>query len=157
MTLVATPGALDANSYCSLAEADAYHNTRGHNDEWAVATPEDKEKFLLWAQRLLDQEDWTGSKNSYTQPLRWPRGSVRDQDGYIYLNTVIPQWLKNAQAELAFHFIRDDRTEDQGNLQSRHEQLGSMQSTDTVRVCIPAAVRDMISPYVSARFRTRRA
>lgn len=157
MALVVTPGAVNANSYCSVDEADAYHATRGHNDEWVASSPEDKEKFLRWATRLMDQEDWRGVRNSLNQVLRWPRGGVTDQDGYIILNTIVPDWLKNAQAELAFHLLRDDRTEDQGNLQSRHEQLGSMQSTDTVRVCIPAAVRDMIYPYVSPKFRTRRA
>ena len=74
LVLVATPSADDANTYATLAEAETYHETRLHNDDWNSAASADKNKALAWATRLLDDLiDWFGSKTDVYQPLLFPR------------------------------------------------------------------------------------
>lgn len=112
MTIVATPGAQNANSYATEAEADAYHATRLHNAQWASATTQVKEAALIWAARLLDQESWRGYRSTELQSMRWPRFDVIDADGYTL--TGVPKMLKDAQSELAFLLLQSDRTADSG-------------------------------------------
>ncbi len=100
MTIDTTPGSPTANSYASVAEADAYHNERLHSEEWAAASEADKEKALIWATQLLDSNmDWFGYAATQEQALRFPRYEAYDPDGYVYDSTIIPPPLKNATAE----------------------------------------------------------
>lgn len=100
MALITTPGAPDANSYSSVAEADAYAATVLYNESWLNATTEDKEIVLQWATRLLDANmSWYGSKSAEEQSLRFPRFGSHDADGYIYDSDIIPPELKEATAE----------------------------------------------------------
>jgi hypothetical protein len=112
MPLDATPGSQSANSYATVAEADAYHLTRLHNAQWSSATNDVKEAALIWAARLLDQETWKGYRSTELQAMRWPRYDVVDADGYT-LNGV-PRILKDSQSELAFLLLQSDRTADSG-------------------------------------------
>ena len=109
-TLVATAGAVNANSYSTLAEADLYHEQHLYATTWTEADDDNKIIALIWATRVLDEEvDWSGTKSTNEQSLRWPRYDVYDRDGYALLNTTIPQFLKNATAELARHLLLKDR------------------------------------------------
>ena len=111
MPLIATPGAANANSYITVAEADAYFETHLYGEEWIAMDDEDKEKALYMAARLLDQYDWKGLKaNNSTQALRWPRSLVLDREGWFYLDSAtIPVFLKQATAELARYMTFGDR------------------------------------------------
>lgn len=102
MALIVTPGAPDANSYASVAEADAYHATVLYNESWLNATPENKEIVLQWATRLLDANmNWHGNKSTDEQSLRWPRFNAYDADGYVYDSDIIPPELKEGVSEYA--------------------------------------------------------
>jgi len=111
MTLIVTPGATDADSYATLAEANDYHLSRLHNSEWTAATDVMKEAALLWATRTLDANFyWVGVKATDTQSLDWPRSGVVDRNGYSIDSDIVPVEVKNAQSELAFLLIKNDRT-----------------------------------------------
>jgi hypothetical protein len=115
VTIVATAGAVDANSYCTLAEAETYFESRLHKDDWTSASDDTKNAALVWATQLLDDlVDWVGGKYTESQALRWPRWAVYDQDGYVVSWTSIPQFLKDATAELAMHLINNDIVTDDG-------------------------------------------
>jgi len=108
--LIATPGAIDANSYATVAEGDLYHETRLHVTEWTGATMVTKTAAIIWATRLLnDHFDWSGTITTETQALPWPRYSAYDTRGVLIEQTVVPQELKNATAELARLLIIADR------------------------------------------------
>ena len=111
-TLIDTAGATDANTYCSVADADTYlEEFRGHTSDWSSATDGDKGIALLWATILIDQKcNWKGQKVTDTQALRWPRSFIYDQDGYSTDNTTIPTWLARATAEYAFFLLQEDLT-----------------------------------------------
>lgn len=111
MALIATPGAVDANSYATLDEANAFHEATLNAGVWATASIATKEIALQWATRLLDEQvDWVGEIVSADQALRWPRFDVYSRDGILLESDSIPMFLKNATAELAKQLIASDRT-----------------------------------------------
>ena len=132
-TLVATPGAANANSYTTLAEAQLYWDIRLFTDLWDNSA--DQEAALMLATNVIDRmanphrklvrmdkawfyvtaPTWTGSISSVTgatQALAWPRDGMFDRLGRAIANTVIPKELKDATAELAGQLSGADRTLD---------------------------------------------
>ena len=108
MTIDATAGGSSSNSYCTLAEADTYHEGVFHKDDWNVVDV-DKEVALIQATAILDMRyTWAGKKKTDDQALRWPRTGVADVDGYALDSDVIPKALKNATAEFARYLISND-------------------------------------------------
>ena len=111
LVLKATPGASDSNTYCTLAEAETYFETRYHKSAWTAAIDANKNICLVWATRLLDEIiKWKGLEAVEESALRWPRWGVWDPDGNEIDSTDIPNWLKIATAEFAFHLRGSDRT-----------------------------------------------
>jgi len=113
-TLVATPGSATANAYCTVLEATAYHEARLSNAEWAAATADNKTISVIMATRVIDlQFLWVGYQTATTQALLWPREGVLALNALENIvNTVIPQRLKEAVAELAWNLLKADRTLD---------------------------------------------
>ena len=66
-------GVVGADSYATVAAADAYHLTRG-NTAWAAATNAQKEAALINASAYLDAAyNFIGYRATTTQGLQWPR------------------------------------------------------------------------------------
>jgi hypothetical protein len=99
VAIEATPGSPDANSYVTLAEAEAYFAERIHSDAWAGASEADREKALLTTCRRLERlRYWDGNQPAFTDPrqrLTFPRTRDVDADG----SYIIPQPVKDAQCE----------------------------------------------------------
>lgn len=111
LTLVATAGASNANSYATVAEGNTYHEAHLYASTWNPAIDAKKAQALVWATRLLDEHiDWDGEKATTTQALRWPRTGMEDLDGIDVDDDVIPQKVKDATAELARLLIAADLT-----------------------------------------------
>ena len=83
MTLVVENGSIvsGANTYASVATADAYHTGRG-NTAWVDADSEVKEPAILRAMDYIEAQNWLGMAYSGPvggvgyQPLQWPRVDV---------------------------------------------------------------------------------
>lgn len=73
MTLIATVGGASSNSYCTLATAELYVGAEAHPEPWTGDDDDAKEILLIYATRLLQREQWAGTKASITQALAWPR------------------------------------------------------------------------------------
>jgi len=136
VTLVATAGAADANSYATVAEAQAYFDTRVAVAGWDDA--DDQAVLLMMATRLIDatfsarrtfvkpttgvnarpgyfenRPTWTGTRPvTNLSRLAWPREGMYDRNGTAIASTVIPQELKDATAELAGALGTSDTTVD---------------------------------------------
>lgn len=152
LVLDATPAGAAANAYCTAAEGDAYHASRGFNTEWTAALTGAKELAIVWATRQLDQMEWKGSnRHPYAsgQALRFPRAGLVDRDFVRIDPDVIPQWLKNATAEWAFYLLKDDRTDDAGGLVPQDVKIGSLSISGLRRNPIPASVLEIISPWLA--------
>ncbi len=89
-----------ADTYATLAEADAYASDMGWTD-W-TASDAVKESALRQATHYLDTSyDWLGSISDTAQVLAWPRTGVVDREGREIAVDAIPATLKYAQIELA--------------------------------------------------------
>ena len=135
-------GLTTSNSYATVVEANTYHVDVLNSTAWDASA--DPEAALIMATRLLDEKvKWRGSRNSRAQALRWPRS-------YVYANNAIPQWLKNATAELARWLSASDRLAEADTKGYSRMRVADLElwisKSDRTRV-IPPSVWSMISPY----------
>lgn len=150
MALDATVMGPSANSYCTVAEADAYHSTRGNNPEWTAASPSDKELYLQWATRQIDSLFvFIGTRSTVQQALMWPRYNAWDRDGYPYNSSEVPIRLKNAEAEFAFQLIKEDWSQGLTSITDDGVQVGNLRTSRERHSAVPASVSILIAPLVS--------
>ena len=136
-TLIEIAGASDANSYVSLAEAVAYHESRLFNDAWVNAGNPEKIKALIWATRVLDRVRFKGFPATSSQALRWPRIDVENIDGELLDSESIPTQIANATCELALLLLTSDRTVETGTEGFEEIRVGpislKMASSDRIK------------------------
>lgn len=154
MALDATVGGANANSYCLVSEADAYHAQTLNASVWTAATNGTKETALQWATRILDTEvDWAGWIVTETQALRWPRGEVYTRDGVLLSQLAIPTFLKQATAELAKSLIAGDRTAEAGSVgiaELTVDVINIVFDKSDKKTVLPPSVLAMVRPYGTA-------
>lgn len=111
ISIVATAGGASANSFVTVAEADAYLEARRNASDWNDENDDDeKMSALIEATRELSAIRWQGNRVTSTQALSWPRDSATNPDGTCsgeyYDTDVIPQRIKDATYELALEFLK---------------------------------------------------
>lgn len=118
VTVVATPGASNANSFVTVAEADAYAEGRLNAAAWESATADTRARAVIEASRDISYLYWKGSTVSASQALAWPRAYVQDPDApyddqtislddIVYFpETEVPQRVKDATCELALQYLK---------------------------------------------------
>jgi len=151
MALNDTLGAVDANSYVNLAEADAYFEDRMHSSAWDAVT--DQEPMLISASQMLDWYiRWKGVKATSEQSMLWPRSGAIRPDGTEIADDVLPPEVKTAVYELALASIDADRTSDDplagiGQLQAGSLMIkaGAEKPNQTNAKPIPDHVRSILS------------
>jgi len=118
-------GLSTANSYLSVADADAYFEGHLYAAGWTAAAPGDKDKAIAMATRLIDAHTrWsTGEKKTSTQALQWPREGA-ELDGFEIAANLVPDPVKNATAELAMLLIANNLTADVEQNQLQGVSLG---------------------------------
>jgi hypothetical protein len=94
---------LSANSYTTLASADAYFESRGYTT-WTDGDDDLKEYAIINAALYMETLDWKGIRTYSTDPLVWPRRGVFDSDGWTIYSDVIPKQVKQAQCEIAYRY-----------------------------------------------------
>lgn len=107
-------GKPDANSYASVAFADAYFAARGNTD-WAALATGAKESALILGTDYIEatySQAWKGQKATAEQALSWPRAYVVI-DGFDVAKNHIPPVLMNAVCELAMRASAGPLIEDQ--------------------------------------------
>lgn len=80
VSLIATKGAADSNSYATVEEADAYLDTCYGADEWAALGEDDKARLLILATRYIDRLTTAFSSVDPTQALNFPLETSDDKD-----------------------------------------------------------------------------
>ena len=121
ITLVETVSSTTANSYQTLADAQAFIDGLIEDDDvvaWSSATTDQKNRALFTATKRIDRERFIGAKAKQDQALQWPRQGVRKPDTFTstytsgfpyrittdyYTETEIPPEVKEAQAILAVY------------------------------------------------------
>lgn len=155
MALISTPGAANADTYASLAEAQAYMDSLPYKAAWTSATTAAQEGALKAAARKLDLLAWKGIKTTAAQALAWPRANVYDRDGYIIDSAAVPAFLKNAQAELALRELEEDRAADPALGQPTRVKAGPVEvemgnGARRTPNLLPSLVEQMVAAYVTA-------
>lgn len=121
IALVATIGAANANTYLTLADAQAIVDGLVLDADvtaWGTATTDAKNRALYTAAQRLDRERFLGARSTDTQSMQWPRTGVRKPDTYIntyatgfpfrittdyFTDSEIPPQIKQAQVVLAVY------------------------------------------------------
>ena len=130
MALDATIGGTSADTYGTLAEADAYFADR-QADAWG-ASDTVKEMALRKAATYLDnvgRGKWKGIRVSRDQAMAWPRSYAIDSDGYSYEADTIPVVLKYAQFEAAKIIAGGTELETTIERSVKSEQVGPLAVT----------------------------
>lgn len=107
MTLVATVGASDADTYATLAECKTYWDSVGF--AYSAYGDTEIEEALRRARVWLDARYLSsypgrrqyGRTAAEPQALEWPRTDAVDRDGYSIPTDTVPREVKNAQCEAA--------------------------------------------------------
>ena len=157
-TLDPTVGGASSNTYETLAEAQAYFDSRLPLSGWDDA--DDQTVLLTMATRVLDMmavphrtlrkgcdcnyyytsRAWTGAPASSTQKLAWPRIGMFDRNGNPIPSNVIPQELKDAESELAGQLGSTDTTLDNATI------VGGIKSVRAGSVAVE--FKDVIEAHV---------
>jgi hypothetical protein len=106
VTLIIEDGTIvaNANSYVTLAEATAYHESMG-NDTWVTSPDEEADVAIIRGTAYVDRRyagKWPGVKTGERdQSLQWPREGGYDKEGWEIEDNEIPKELKQAVYEAA--------------------------------------------------------
>lgn len=168
ITIDATAGGSSANSYLTLAAADAIVEGMVESDDvtaWGSATDDQKNRALYTAAQRIDRERFLGARATDTQSLQWPRTGVRKPDTYIntysvgfpfritadyFTDTEIPDQVKRAQVELAVYLNNNKAGLGLSGLEDyKNVKLGSLDVTPNFSGATGA---DRIPPMVERYF-----
>ena len=162
--LKTTPAASDAESYASVAEADAYLADNPYASGWSVASQARKEWALRSTGRLIDAVPgaWTGAASTAEQAMGWPRTGMLNRNGYAIASGEIPVALKNAQIEYARQMLDTDLTATNEitaknitkikagpvelSFKENDEKYAALTQKETLTAAVPDAVRAMLVP-----------
>lgn len=121
LTIIATAGAANANSFVTPAEMTAYCDGRLNATLWQML--DTQLPALVEASRDLSYQHWKGSTVSASQALAWPRAYVEDPDApyddeaitlddVVYFpENAVPQRIKDATCELALQYLKAGTTD----------------------------------------------
>jgi hypothetical protein len=107
-------GKSNANSYVSIAEADAYF-LDANISEWAALTSAQKTAFLIKGTEYMEGyygPAYAGYRLTGSQSLGWPRKCGYYDDVYpVTIIPALPQEIKNASYRAAYHALYGDIVE----------------------------------------------
>ena len=148
VTIDATAGDANANSYLTLADAQAIVDGMVEDADvtaWGSATDDQKNRALYTATQRLDRERFLGARATDTQALQWPRTGVRKPDTYVntyatgfpfrisddyFTDTEIPDQVKRAQVVLAVYLNNNKDGIGLSGLEDyKNVQIGSLNIT----------------------------
>tara|TARA_Y100001937_G_scaffold124971_1_gene190755 strand:+ start:13 stop:573 length:561 start_codon:yes stop_codon:yes gene_type:complete len=148
VTIDATAGGASANSYMTLAQADAYVEAMIKSADvtkWGTGNTDSRNRALTAAAQRLDRERFIGARATDTQALQWPRTGVRKPDTYVntyatgfpfrisedyFTDTEIPDQIKRAQIELAVYLHNNVEGISLGGLEDfKNVKIGSLDVT----------------------------
>jgi hypothetical protein len=146
------------NCYVTLQEAKDYFTNRLDTDEWDNISDPDKEKSLMTATSLLDDNVWIGVAVSSNQSLAWPRTGAVYVDPRTGLLTqlsagVYPDRIKWAVYELAYHLLVNENLTDNTAQTFERIKIGSIEIEDKITdfkptPIVPLRIKKLIAPLL---------
>jgi len=148
VSIDATAGGADANSYMTLSEADTFVEAMVSSSDvskWTTGNDDSRNRALTAAAQRLDRERFLGARATDTQALQWPRTGVRKPDTYVntyatgfpfrisddyFTDTEIPDQVKRAQIEMAVYLKNNVDGISLGGLEDfKNVKIGSLDVT----------------------------
>lgn len=106
VTVDATVGGANSNSFITVAEADVIANNTLNVTAWTTATTDDKGRALIMATIDLNPLDWVGTRSTTTQALAWPRTDAVI-NGHPIEDNEIPREIQQATFDLALSTLQE--------------------------------------------------
>ena len=147
-----TIGGTSSNSYVTLAECNSFwSDKRLYSSSVDAASDDSKKRAIIWATQAVDDSvAWYGEMADSKQALQWPRVGAFDRSGTEISSSILPQFLKDAVAELAGLYIEENRDADPDTKGFSSLSVGSLAMTiDKLdrRHVLPDSVRRRVSWY----------
>jgi hypothetical protein len=125
------------NPYVTVEDADAFFETRIHNEYWLDAETEEKLASLVTATRAIDCLSFISSKTEVSQEREWPRGGVAE----------IPEGIKIACCEEALSLLEGrDPILEQENLRALSQTYANVKMAFEPRVLAEYIINGITSP-----------
>jgi len=147
-------GSANAESYCTVAFATAYHADRNNTAWAALATDALKEAALRKATEYMVgtyRSRWQGYRVNEDQSLDWPRYGV-EVDGYAIDDDIVPEEIKKACAEFALRASSADLLTDQSQ-GVLSEKVGPIEVTydkSSPQTTRYKAIENILLPFLKA-------
>jgi hypothetical protein len=128
-------GKVDAESYISVADCDAYHTAFSHAG-WTGTTAA-KEAALRKATQYVDtigDRRWIGYRLDLNQALDWPRFDATDDDGWVRASDTVPVEVEQATSEAALRALTEELFTDlpgAGTIGSESVTVGPISTSTT--------------------------
>ena len=149
LTVETGTGSATADSYISLVDAATRHTNLGNTAWAALASDTVREQYLRRATEYMEgayRLRWKGYSKTATQALSWPRSFVYREPfvqgavgSYPYLvsDTIVPNEVKNACADLALKSATVTLADDLGQAVVR-EKIGVIETEYDKIACLHA-------------------
>lgn len=143
------------NVYVVVADADDYLGASLYATDWTGATTDNKSRALVMATRLIDRQVWDGSQTDSDNEQDWPRSGLTDDNGNTIDSATIPQFVKDATAELALSLLGDQDVETFDTTEVKRVAAGSAQveffrGEGDFTKRFPTTVQELLGPYLAA-------
>jgi hypothetical protein len=100
------------NTYISLADAETYFTDRLNITTWSAATDANKNKALLMACKIIDDQRYMGQPFNYLQSMAFPRYGLKTRQNQPIPTLATPDDVKWAQCEQALFILDQSGNED---------------------------------------------
>jgi hypothetical protein len=153
-TLIPETGAglSTANAFGSLAQVTAVLDASPFADAWAGEDEAKQNRCIAEASAWLSRLGWDGIPTTTTQALAFPRSWMSTPEGLAIASNLIPAWLVQATARLAFWLSQQDDSPfaDSGLAPNTELALpGGLRLTpQSSNTKLPPDVRQLVGPYL---------
>ena len=155
VTVDATVGGAEANSYLTVADADDILDLRLGTSAWSSASTDDKGRALIMATRDIDSNRFQGERISSTQVLEFPRTYQREAA------TEIPRDIQFACAEQALWCLQNSATGGRSERQQLRAEgvtsytVGSLSETLSDGISVGGGLSPDSARYLAGYLRNR--
>lgn len=153
LTLVVETGAglANANAFASRATVTERLEASPYAEAWAGVDVVKQDQCIAEGTRWLASLPWDGVPTTQAQALPFPRAWLYRPDGYAIASNLIPAWLIDATARMAFWLSQQENPFVGNGLQAGTELSlpGGLRLTPASTSRLPVDVLQLIRPYLS--------
>ena len=154
LTLVVETGVglANANAFASRTSVTTALEASPFAAAWVGVDVATQDQCIAEATAWLSRLPWDGVATTSTQALAFPRAWMSSPDGYAIASNVLPAWLVQATARLAFWLSQQTATPFTGTGLAPNTEIelpGGLRLTPAAsNATLPLDVRQLIAPYV---------